>query len=80
MKEVTKLKNISVDHQTVNQLKELLSLAESGELKSIIFIDEHKDGRVGHGWAGQPNIRMIGEMENVKFNFFSMMYFPVEDS
>ena len=79
MKEVSVLKNISVDSQTVEQLKELLLQAESGELKSIIFIDEHKDGKVGHGWSGQPSTRMIGEIENVKFNFFSMMYFPVAD-
>lgn len=79
MKEITQIKTISVDEQTVSQLEELLEQAKSGSLKSIIFIDQHKDGKCGHGWAGKPDIRMIGEMDNVKFNFFSMMYFPVAE-
>lgn len=76
MKEV---KNISVDNQTVEVLESLLEQAKAGNLKSVIFIDKYKDGKVGHGWAGQPDKGMIGEMEDVKFNIFSMMYFPVED-
>ena len=76
---MSEIKNISVDQQTVDALESLLKEAKSGNLRSVIFIDKHKDGKVGHGWAGQPDKRMIGEMEDVKFNFFSMMYFPMED-
>ena len=78
MREVTSINNISTDDQTIAQIEELLSLAKSGELKSLIFIDEHKDGRVGHGWCGKPNKRMVGELEDVKFNIFSQIYVQVE--
>ena len=57
----------------------LLNEAENGNLQSIIFVDRYKDDTVGHGWSGTPNKRMIGELEDVKFKFFSMAYFPVEE-
>ena len=76
---MTEIKNISVDQQTVEALESLLEQAKTGNLQSVIFIDKYKDGKVGHGWSGQPDKRMIGEMEDVKFNFFSMMYFPMQD-
>ena len=78
MKEVKNIQSISTDEQTIKTLESLLEQARSGSLKSLIFIDKHKDGKVGHGWAGQPDKRMIGEMEDVKFNIFSMMYFQTE--
>jgi len=78
MKEVKSIQSISTDDQTIKTLESLLEQAKSGSLKSIIFIDKHKDGKVGHGWSGQPDKRMIGEMEDVKFNIFSMMYFPTQ--
>jgi hypothetical protein len=77
MKIVKNVNNISVDDQTVAQLEELLKHAKTGELKSLIFIDQYKDGKVGHGWSGKPDKRMIGEIEDVKFNIFSQMYFQV---
>ena len=77
MKEVSKINNISVDEQTVAQLEELLASAKAGELRSVVFIDKYKDGKVGHGWSGKPCKRMVGEIEDVKFNIFSQMYFSV---
>ena len=79
MKEVSSINSISVDNETVTQLEELLKSAKTGDLKSLIFIDKYKDGKVGHGWAGRPDKSMIGEMEDVKFNIFSQMYFAVAD-
>lgn len=77
MKIVSNVNNISVDDQTVAQLEELLKSAKAGDLKSLIFIDKYKDGKVGHGWAGKPDKRMVGEIEDVKFNIFSQMYFSM---
>lgn len=79
MNEVSNVNSISVDDETVTQLKELLKSAESGDLKSLIFVDKYKDGKVGHGWAGKPDKSMIGELEDVKFNIFSQMYFSPPD-
>lgn len=70
---------IKPDQQTIETLKSLLKEAESGNLQSIIFIDKLKDGCLGNGWAGRPCKRMIGELEDVKFKFFSQAYFPVEE-
>ena len=68
-----------VDQQTIDTLKDLLDKAVSGELRSIMYVDKYRDGKCGHGWAGQPDMQMIGELENVKFNIFSMMYFPTQE-
>lgn len=75
---VPSIGDISVDEQTVEMLEELLASAKSGELRSLIFVDRYKDGKVGHGWCGQPDKRMVGELEDIKFNIFSQMYFQVE--
>lgn len=66
-----------VDQATIDTLKDLLSKAESGELRSLMFVEAYKNGDCGHGWAGQPDMQMIGEIENMKFDMLSMMYFPV---
>ena len=78
MKEVTEIKTIGTDDQTIATLKDLLSKARSGDLKSIMFVDKYKNGNCAHGWAGKPDMEMIGEMENMKFNMISQMYFPTE--
>ena len=79
MKEVTPIFESKVDQQTVDTLKALLSKAESGELISLIYVDRYRDGTVGNGWAGQPNMLMIGHLEDIKFNFFSQAYSTTED-
>ena len=80
LEKVTSLSEKKVDSQTVETLTAMLESAKKGEINSIIFIDNYHDGKVGHGWSGKPNLRMIGELENVKFNFLSQMYFPVVDN
>ena len=79
MEQVKSINSTKVDQQTIDALKELLGKAETGELRSVMFVDKYQNGEVGNGWAGQPDLRMIGEMENLKFNFFSQMYFPVAE-
>lgn len=76
MKEVTAIPNLSVDEQTIATLEDLLAKAKKGELKSLMFVDKYKNGECGHGWAGKPDMQMIGEVENMKFNMISQMYFP----
>ena len=76
---VANLNESIVDNQTIDTLKDLLASAEKGEITSICFIDGYRDGKAGHGWAGRPTSAMIGELENLKFSYFSQMYFPVED-
>ena len=80
MEEVKQIPNVSIDEQTISTLEDLLSKAKSGELKSIMFIEKYKNGTCAHGWAGQPDLRMIGELENAKFDMISQMYFPVMES
>ena len=77
MQEVTTLHKPKADEQTIELLEKLLERAKSGDLQSIIFIDSYQGGLVGHGWAGKPDKSMIGEMEDLKFNYFSQKYFPV---
>ena len=79
MKEVTGIFETEVDQQTIDTLTELLDKAKSGELRSIIYVDGYRDGTAGSGWAGRPSFSMIGQLEDVKFNFFSQMYFPVTE-
>ncbi len=79
MEQVKSINSTKVDQQTIDALKELLEKAESGELRSVIFVDKYQNGAVGHGWSGQPDKQMIGELEDVKFNLFSQMYFPVSE-
>ena len=78
MKKVENFFKGEVDQETIGLLKDLLGKAECGELSSLIFVDMYRDGKCGHGWAGRPDMVMIGELENVKFDFLSHMYFPVE--
>jgi len=77
MKEITKLNTKKVDDQTISLLKELLEKAENGELSSLIYIDKYHNGSVGHGWAGKPDNKMIGKIEELKFDFYSQAYFPM---
>lgn len=62
---------IKPDQKTIETLKGLLKEAESGNLQSIIFVDKYKDDAVGYGWAGLPNLRMIGEIELAKVDFLT---------
>ena len=78
MKEVSSIKP-EIDPQTVETLKELLKQAQDGELRSLLFVQGYANGEVAHGWAGTPDLRMIGAIEDAKFNIFSQMYFPVEE-
>jgi hypothetical protein len=77
MKEVSNLFKPKACDQTVSIVEDLLEKAKSGELKSLVFVDEYQDGSAGHGWAGTPSKKMIGELEEVKFCIFSQMYFPI---
>lgn len=79
MKQVTSINSGSVDQQTIDTLKELLVEAESGRLRSILYVDKYMNGEVGSGWSGSPTADMIGCLEDLKFNFFSQMYFPMEE-
>jgi hypothetical protein len=79
MKEVKSISSTKVDQQTIDTLKELLGKAETGELRSVMFVDKYQDGKCGHGWSGKPDMHMVGEFENLKFDLFSMMYFPVQE-
>ena len=79
MAKVTEIKSKQVDQQTVELLKELLAKAEKGELVSLLFVDSYDTGEVGMGWAGAPDQRMIGALEELKFGFFTEMYFPEGD-
>jgi hypothetical protein len=77
-----KLANLNesiVDRQTIETLEELLAQAKSGEIVSICFVDGRRDGKAAHGWAGRPTSTMIGEIENLKFDYFSQMYFPAQE-
>jgi len=78
MKEVTGINQNQADEQTIATLKDLLEKAESGELRSLIFIDKYRDGKVGHGWSGQPCRKMIGAIEELKFEYHSRKYLTVE--
>lgn len=60
-----------VDGQTIEVLKELLGKAESGDLRSIMFVDKYRNGKCGMGWAGTPDLSMIGKIEELKFEFFT---------
>jgi len=79
MKDVSGIYQSKVDTQTIDVLEDLLAKAKTGELRSLMFIDGYRDGTVGSGWAGTPTKSMIGEIEDLKFNYFSMRYFPVEE-
>ena len=79
MIKAVEIKKNKVDERTVETLKELLEKAETGELVSMLFIDSYRDGGIGMGWAGRPDLKMVGKIEELKFDFFSRMYFPVED-
>lgn len=76
--EVVGINSKQTDEQTIEVLKDLLAKAENGDLRSIIFIDQYRDGKCGMGWAGTPNLQMIGKIEELKFDFFSQTYFPTE--
>jgi hypothetical protein len=78
MEPVKSINSTKVDQQTIDTLKELLAKAETGDLRSILFVDKYQNGEVGSGWAGRPDKDMIGEIEDLKFNIFSQAYFPVE--
>ena len=67
----------TVDQKTIDILEDLLGKAKTGELQSIMFVDKYKNGDCAHGWAGRPDMQMLGEVENMKFDVLSQMYFPV---
>ena len=77
MKEVTNLKKSKVDEGLVSVLKLLLSKAESGEMNAILFVDAYTDNTTGMGWSGRPTRAMIGQFEELKFDYFSKRYIPV---
>lgn len=73
MKEVDSINKHNVDQDTVDILERLLGSAKSGELCSLLFVDFYVDGKCGHGWAGPPNMKMIGELDCVKHSFLSQV-------
>lgn len=79
MKEVTSIKNIGVDDESVEMLEELLAEAKSGELKQLVYIHKNKEGEIGHGWAGAPDLSMIGGLEDTKFEILLQYRSPVID-
>ena len=79
MVKAVEIKKNEVDAQIVETLEGLLEKAKNGELKSILFVDSYVDGKIGMGWAGRPDLVMIGKIEELKFDFFSQMYFPIEN-
>ena len=79
MSEITSIYSKQADPQTVGLLKELLAKAESGELKSIMYVDSYRDGTIGNGWSGEPDMLMMANLDEIKFKFFMQMYFPEED-
>ena len=76
---VASLSKSIVDSQTIDTLKELLAAAESGELTALCFVDGYRDGKAAYGWAGRPTLAMIGQIENLKFDYFSQMNSQPED-
>tara|TARA_R110002050_G_scaffold246395_2_gene384174 strand:- start:1094 stop:1336 length:243 start_codon:yes stop_codon:yes gene_type:complete len=79
LKEVKPVPTVGVDTQTVQALEALLASAKKGDLKSVIYIDQYKDGKCGHGWAGRPDNNMLGQIEDCKFNIISQRYFTVQE-
>ena len=73
MKEVTSLRSKKVDQETIALLEELLESARAGTLESIMYIDKYADGKIGNGWAGRPCMKMIGEIEGLKFIYLSLL-------
>ena len=66
MEEVKNVQLRNADKETVNVLKELLESAEKGDLRSIVFIDKYHNNKVGSGWCGAPDERMLGELRLVE--------------
>jgi hypothetical protein len=79
IKEVAKITKPNRDQQTIDTLTEMLDRAKVGEIQSILWVEKTHDNLCGHGWAGCPDNQMIGEIEELKFNFNSQKYFPVVD-
>lgn len=65
LKEVTVLPS-AINQPLVDQLRDLLSLAESGELQSIAYVGEKIDGDIVRGHAGVRPFMTIGCLEVLK--------------
>ena len=79
MSNVIDLHSKKVDEYLVETLKRLLEKAEKGELDSLIYVDKYTDGECGYGWNGVPDQTMIGVIEEMKYAFFSRLYFPIDE-
>lgn len=57
-----------VDPVLVDMIKELLESAESGDLKSLIFVDSYQDGSVGESCYGLISEVCIAKLYNLQLN------------
>jgi hypothetical protein len=73
IKEVKKI-GAKVDNDTVRALEELLEAAKSGELQGIMYVDRDSQGKVGHGWDGVLDKKMVGELQSLNFCFLANMH------
>lgn len=80
MTEETNVQALGADQQIIDTLTGMLNDAKTGELTSVMYVVQLKDGDVFHGWAGQPTKTMVGEVEDMKFDLLSQAYFPVEEA
>ena len=65
LKEAPKISPIN--QTAIDQLKKLLSMAESGELQSIAYVGEMLCGDIFRGYSsGVRPFRMIGGIEDLK--------------
>jgi len=71
IKEVEGINKSKTDPKIIERLEELLESAKSGDLASVMIIDLYFDGTCGSGWAGPPNMQMVGHMEELKLDFLN---------
>ena len=56
----------AINQTLVEQLRDLLAMAESGELQSIAYVGEKVDGDIVRGYSGLRPFTTIGVLEVLK--------------
>ena len=56
----------AINQTLVGQLRDLLAMAESGELQSIAYVGEKVDGDIVRGYSGLRPFTTIGVLEVLK--------------